>query len=189
MLGVSTSPTVAETVAPLVEALFGPDTPVRVEFWDGSDSVPRCHQRRARSVSIQPMPCDASCGARTSSAWPGRSSSGDLDADGDLFGMLKAMLRVTRKGMRLGWSALPDGLRAARTAGAGRAPAATAAGGGSPARRAALAPPRRRGDRSPLRRRQRLLPDRARPVDDVLVRPLRRGGDATSPRRRRPSTS
>ena len=30
-------------------------------------------------------------------------------------------------------------------------------------------------DQPPLRRRQRLLPDRARPVDDVLVRPLRAG--------------
>jgi cyclopropane-fatty-acyl-phospholipid synthase len=123
MLGVSTSPTVAETVAPLVEALFGPDTPVRVEFWDGSHLGP----------SVPPAPGTLrvhSADALRRIVWsPDELGlarayvSGDLDADGDLFGMLKAMLRVTRKGMRLGWSALPDGLRAARRLGlAGRPP-------------------------------------------------------------------
>ena len=39
--------------------------------------------------------------------------AGDLDADGDLFETLATMRRVTRKGMRFGWSALPSGLAAA----------------------------------------------------------------------------
>ena len=39
--------------------------------------------------------------------------AGDLDPDGDLFETLATMRRVTRKGMRFGWSALPAGLAAA----------------------------------------------------------------------------
>ena len=62
------------------------------------------------------------------------------------------------------------------------APAAAAAarGGAARGRRHSRAS-RRRGHQPPLRRRQRLLPARARPVDDLLVRPLRSTSASTSP--------
>ena len=103
--------------------------------------------------------------------------AGDLDTEGDLFGMLHAMLRRDAQGHAARLVGAARWAPRGPSARAARAPAATAAGGGPAPRRGALAAPRRRGDRSPLRRRQRLLPDRARPVDGVLVRPLRRRGD------------
>ena len=57
------------------------------------------------------------CGARTSSAWPGRTSPATSTPKVTCSGCSTPMLRVTRKGMRLGWSALPGGLRAARRLG------------------------------------------------------------------------
>ena len=53
---------------------------------------------------------------------------------------------------------------------AGLRPLAAAARGGATPRPAASAGARRRGDRAPLRRVERLLPARARAVDDLLVR-------------------
>ena len=48
---------------------------------------------------------------------------------------------------------------------------------------------RRRGDRAPLRRLERVLPDRARPVDDLLVRGVGLARRRRSKTRRRRSTS
>ena len=178
----STSPTAAETVAPLVEG-----------------TVRRRHTASGRVLGREPSRpfgaagaghaayplsrCAAAnrCGARTSLGWPGRTSPVISTPKGtcskcsrpcfrDAQGHAARLVGVAR------WA--PGGA----TAGAARAAAATAAGRGPPPRRGALAAPRRRGDRSSLRRRQRLLPDRARPVDDVLVCPLLRRGDG--PRRR-----
>ena len=65
------------------------------------------------------------------------------------------------------------GGRAARARRARQA-VAPAAGGDRAPRPAALDAPRQGGGQPPLRRRQRVLRARARPVDDVLVRPVRR---------------
>ena len=63
------------------------------------------------------MRCGDCCGGPDELGLARAYVAGDLDADGDLFGMLHAMLRVARKGMRLGWSALPAGIKAGRRLG------------------------------------------------------------------------
>jgi len=119
---VSTASTAAETVAPLVEGLFGADALLRVEFWDGSHLGP----------SVPPSPGTLrirSADALRRMLWSPNELglarayvAGDLDAEGDLFEMLHAMLRVARKGMRPGWSTLPGGIQAARRLGLFRRP-------------------------------------------------------------------
>ena len=149
----------------------------------------------ARCACTHPTRCAASCGARTSSASARAYVVGDLDADGDIFELVAALR-----------GRLPDGQAASCCGSLPRRPCARR---GASVPRAARCRRRREearlhggrhslrrdagGDRAPLRRRQRLLPARARAVDDVLVRPLRRrrhrphggpGGQARSHRRK-----
>ena len=98
--------------------------------------------------------------------------TGELDLDGDIFAVLSLQDRL-------------DGLRVSPAAGAGstedpgcevaQAVAATARGG-AVARRPAFEGARRGRDRAPLRRLERLLPDRAGTVDDLLLRGVDRPG-------------
>ena len=123
-MGLSHRLTVAEAIGPLATKLVGGALPLRIEFWDGSCVGPEghagvenaAHPLRDALVRLLWRPDELGL-ARAYIA-------GDLEAEGDLCELLAVMLPIVRHGTRLGWSALPAGLR---RRGAGRAAAAAAA--------------------------------------------------------------
>ena len=159
-------------LAPLVDDVLGGDIPLAVKAYDGSRAGPG---RRA----------DHAGGALARRAAPHHHRTGRAGHRPGLRGR-----RPRHRRRHLG-AARPARPHAARAAGAPRhaAPGARAgrvargaapgaAGGGGSAARAAPQPgPRRRRHQPPLRRVQRLLPPRAGPQPDLLVRGV--------PRRRR----
>ena len=67
------TPSVAETLAPIVRPLLGDPPPVRMEFWDGTRA--RADRRAsARCNCDHRTPSGGCCGVPTSSAWPGPTS-------------------------------------------------------------------------------------------------------------------
>jgi cyclopropane-fatty-acyl-phospholipid synthase len=109
----TTAPTVAKAVRPLVTTLLGPEPPVRIELWDGStlgpvDSPGTIRVRSADALRrIMWSPDELGLGRAY--------VAGDIDADGDLFEMLKA-LRSSVRSLRLEGTA--TALAAARRVGA-----------------------------------------------------------------------
>jgi cyclopropane-fatty-acyl-phospholipid synthase len=110
---ITTAPTVAEAVRPLVTSLLGPEPPVRIELWDGStlgpaDSPGTVRVRSADALRrIMWSPDEVGLGRAY--------VAGDIDADGDLFEVLK-LLRSSARGLRLEGTA--TALAAARRVGA-----------------------------------------------------------------------
>ena len=179
----TTAPSVAELVAPLVHALARARSP------DPRRVLGRQRHRPAgrpgppaRCTSVPPMRIRRIMWSPNELGLARAYVAGDLDVDGDLYRLIEVLRDSTPEDMRFGSSAAPAAARAARKLGLHRPAAAAAARGGPAEGLAPLAAARRRGHRAPLRRRQRLLPARAGPGDDVLVRPLRRADDG--PRRR-----
>ena len=173
--------TVAETMQPLVAAALGNGVAIQVRCWDGSqvgpsDAALRITIRNRRALRRLLWAPNELGFARA-------YVSGDIEVEGDLFAGLDELARAAVPEQWPGRGRRPR--HQART-GEGRPQArhhraaAEAAGRGGPAGRPpAQQAPRCRRDRPPLRRRQRLLPDRPRRVDDVFVRVL---GPAARPR-------
>ena len=175
---------VAEVVAPIVYTLLGDPPPLRIELWDGSGLGPA---HNAGTLYCTPDAVRRLLWSPNELGLARAYVAGDLDADGDIFEVVA--LATLPRGPSVGRSDAPGGRACRPPARRPRAAAAAAAGGGPAPRRAALHAARRRRDRPPLRRRQRLLPARARPVDDVLVRRASPRARPTSPTRRPRSTT
>jgi cyclopropane-fatty-acyl-phospholipid synthase len=105
--------TVADAVRPLITSMLGPEPPVRIELWDGSSLGPddppgTLYVRSADALRrIVWSPDEVGLGRAY--------VSGDLDADGDLFEMLK-VLRTSARTFRLDGTV--SALAAARRVGA-----------------------------------------------------------------------
>ena len=181
---------VAAVLGPLVTMLLGADPPIRVVFWDGSAVGPAPTDAVGTLIVRSPdavrrvLWCPNELGL-------GRAYvAGELDVEGDVVAIVEALRDVAPRHLPLrveGRAARRPRRRRGCTSSDGRSrrrPRRPTCRGWRHSLR-----PRRRRHQPPLRRRQRLLPHGARPVDDVLVRPLRRAGRWTSPRRRRRSTT
>ncbi len=162
---------VADHLQPIVHEIFRGPPPVEITFWDGS------HVGAGGPGSIIVRSPDA---LRRLLWAPGELGlarafvAGDLDATGDLADMLRIMRAALPDRGRHAVAAVPAAIHAAVALGlVGAAP---------PAPPEEIVPHgvrhsirSRQASRQPsLRRRQRFLRDDPRPVDDLLVRPLRR---------------
>lgn len=117
----STPTRVADALEPLCRAMLGGDLPLRVEFWDGSGIGPRDGPGTARFHSLD--------GIRRVLWAPdelglGRAFvAGDLDIEGDLFGVLRAVEEAALIDRRIGPRAVAAALAGARRVGGwGRPP-------------------------------------------------------------------
>ena len=166
---------VAATIRPLIHGLLGPDLPIRVTCWDGSSLGPSDAPAELRLVRRRAL--RRLLWAPNELGLARAYVSGDAEIRGDIMAGLEALEAVSdpTTGPRCTWTR-HEAQRRRRGAAAGhhRGAPHAAAGGDRPAWPAPLEGPRRAGDRAPLRRRQRLLPDRAGGVDDALLRVLRR---------------
>ena len=179
---------VADTLAPLLELVFSGPPPVRFGRLGRQRDRAR-PTRRPRSDCATPTRCGACCGRPTSSASAARTSPGDLDLEGDIVdGAGRARDHAAARHPPGRGSCARPGTSPARSTSSGRHPPPPPEEAHVHGRRHSL-DARRAGDLAPLRRRQRLLRDRARPVDDVLVRPVGPHDRPTSPRRRPRSTT
>ena len=141
--------------------------------------VARPRPARPPFASTRRPPFGGCSGRRASWDWRAPTSSGDIQLDGSIFDLLDGARSLRRRRRRRRRSGLhlahPPGLwRAARQLGVLGPPPPPPAAEVRLHGRAALQGARRPGDHPPLRRRQRLLPARARAVADLLVRLLRR---------------
>ena len=182
-------------VAPLVTAALGEHAPIQVDLLGRQHGRPG-RRAAASASSATGARCAGSCGRRTSSASPAptcpatstsraislpgwRSSTGLADPERGPGVTVDAATKkaIVRAALRLRLLGPPP-----------TPPAEEARLRGAPAQPAT----RRRRDRAPLRRRQRLLPPRARRLDDLLVRLLAAGAGAglrAGPRRSSPSAT
>ena len=141
-----------------------------VEFWayDGSRFGPR--GAPAKVVVKSPRALRRLVTAPNELGLGRAYVAGEIDLEGDIFEVLA--LQDQLEELRVTPAQILDG---AEDHGAARAQAAGAAARGSaPPRSASFEGARRGGDRASLRRLERLLPDRARSFDDVLVRGMDR---------------
>ncbi len=178
----------ATILRPLVDATIGTELPVRVDCWDGE--VRWAPDRRGgRPVQVAPGAAAAGLGSQRARLRPGlrlgrRRDRGRPPRRAD-------SARCPGRpgpGPRCADRARDEGRGGqGRRAPAGARPAPTPSGRGDPALgEQARARPGRQGGVPPLRRRQRLLRDRPRPVDGLLVRLL---ADVDGTPWKRPSTT
>jgi cyclopropane-fatty-acyl-phospholipid synthase len=110
----------AVAIRPLVEAVLGPEPRVRFELWDGSTLGPAdgAGPLRIRSAdAIRRLlwsPDELGLGRAF--------VTGEVDVDGDFFGLLEALRPAARRDVRLSFKALPAAVRAASRLGALRGP-------------------------------------------------------------------
>ena len=172
-------------LAAAIAGFLGTDIPIGIDCYDGSSARSARHAAPASS-SARRRPLRYVLTAPGELGFARAYVAGEIDVEGDIFEALALRdhlpdVKVDAARVARCWRA-PTGRR--------RAPAvAAAARGGAGARPPPQQGTRRGRDRAPLRRVERLLPHRARPVDDVLVRGVRRRRHARSKPRRRPSTS
>lgn len=109
--------TVADTFAPLLRLAFGARSPVRFEFWDGSAVEPVGESPGTMRVRSKD--------ALSHMVWaPGELGmgrayvSGNVDLEGDLFGMLRALQSAVPGDGRLGLAGAWQAVGAARKLGA-----------------------------------------------------------------------
>jgi cyclopropane-fatty-acyl-phospholipid synthase len=115
------SGSVAEVLAPLLRALLGDESPVRIEFWDGSviesDGLPG---RGGPPGTLRVNSPDA---IRRLLWMPnqlglGRAYvTGEIDADGDFIAMVEALRDVTAEDLRFRGKAVVEAIAAAKRAG------------------------------------------------------------------------
>jgi cyclopropane-fatty-acyl-phospholipid synthase len=160
-------------VAPLLEGLFGDHMPVRFEFWDGSGLGPT--DGPGTLVIRSPNAISRMLWAPGELGIGRAYVTGELEADGDIFGVLRALHDAARPDLKGGASAGNSGLAGRSPTGRPRPSSGPPGGRGLPPRPATLQKPRRRGDQPPLRHQQRVLPLDPGAEHDVLLRPLRRG--------------
>src|SRR4051812_41306672 len=119
---VATTASVADELRPLLTAFLGHDLPVRFEFWDGSGLGPHDGPGTVRLRSAD---------AIRRLVWaPGQLGvarayvAGDLDLEGDLFTMLRALQSAAPPELRFGVRTIAPTVAAAQRLGVlGRRPA------------------------------------------------------------------
>ena len=163
----------AAHVEPLVQTVLRRPSPVRFEFWDGSSFGGG--ETGGTWWCARPMRCAGCCGRPASSGWRGPTSPATSTS------RATSSPCSTRCATALGRQRRPGAPRCAlrrpprrpRRLGVLGPPPPPPPEEARPPRPAALASARdARRHPPPLRRRQRLLPAGARPVDDLLVRPV-----------------
>ena len=108
--------TVAETIAPVLNALVGEDSRVRIEFWDGSCLGPERGDSESPGT-LRVLSSDAVSRILWSPNELGLARAfvaGELEADGDFFAVLEALRGGAPRGLRFGLSAAPLAVTAAR---------------------------------------------------------------------------
>jgi cyclopropane-fatty-acyl-phospholipid synthase len=108
--------TVAETIAPVLAALIGEHSRVRVEFWDGSSLGPEPGEPDSPGT-LRVLSPDAVRRILWSPNELGLARAyvaGELEADGDFFALLEALRGDAPRGLRFGVSAAPLAVSAAR---------------------------------------------------------------------------
>jgi cyclopropane-fatty-acyl-phospholipid synthase len=107
---------VAETITPLLNALVGEDSRVRIEFWDGSSLGPERGDTGSPGT-LRVLAPDAVRRILWSPNELGLARAyvaGELEADGDIFALLEALRGDAPRGLRFGVSAAPLAVTAAR---------------------------------------------------------------------------
>src|SRR5262245_24776732 len=118
--------TVAETIAPLLAAVIGEGSRVRVEFWDGSGLGPPVDDPDSPGT-LRVLTPDAIRRMLWSPNELGLARAyvaGEVEADGDVFALLEALrTRSSQPNLRFGLAAAPLAVNAARRLGlVGRPP-------------------------------------------------------------------
>jgi cyclopropane-fatty-acyl-phospholipid synthase len=116
--------TVAETIAPLLAAVVGEGSRVRVEFWDGSSLGPAADDPDTPGT-LRVLTPDAVSRLLWSPNELGLARAyvaGELEADGDVFALLEALRTRSQPNLRFGLSAAPLAVNAARRLGLLRRP-------------------------------------------------------------------
>ena len=96
---------VADALAPLMNAVFAPEAPVRFEFWDGSGLGPVDESWRREAAIRRSNPPD-SLGPWRARALARAYVSGNVDVEGDLYETLRA-LEDSVQDARIGIKAMP----------------------------------------------------------------------------------
>ena len=160
------SGSVAETLAPLVRAMLGGVPPVRIEFWDGSaieSTGPPGGGGPPGTLRVNSVDAIRRLLWAPNQLGLGRAYvAGDVDADGDFIAMVEALRDVTSENVRLSKRAVIEAITAAKRAGVIGRPLPPPPQEARLEGAASLTAPRFPGDQPPLRRRQRLLPNRPR---------------------------
>jgi cyclopropane-fatty-acyl-phospholipid synthase len=110
---------VAETLAPVLSAVIGESSPVRIEFWDGSSLGPPAGDP-ASPGTLRVLSADAVRRILWSPNELGLARAyvtGELEADGDVFALLEALRDRAPRNFRHGVSAAPLAVKAARQLG------------------------------------------------------------------------
>ncbi len=108
--------TVAETIAPLLNALVGEDSRVRIEFWDGSALGPERSDSESPGTLrvLSPEAVRRILWSPNELGLARAFVAGELEADGDFFAVLEALRGGAPRGLRFGVSAAPLAVTAAR---------------------------------------------------------------------------
>src|SRR5262245_13285350 len=108
--------TVAETIAPVLTALVGEDSPVRFEFWDGSSLGPEPGAAGSPGT-LRVLSPDAVSRILWSPNELGLARAyvaGEIEAEGDVYALLESLRGDAPRGLRFGVSAAPLAVSAAR---------------------------------------------------------------------------
>jgi cyclopropane-fatty-acyl-phospholipid synthase len=117
MAEVVESGTLAQTVAPLIEAFLGPKPPVRIELWDGS-VIDEAGADSPGTLRVNSVAALRRVLWSPNELGLGRAYvAGDLDVDGDLMRMVEVLRDATPKDLRFGPAAAVKAVDAARRAG------------------------------------------------------------------------
>jgi cyclopropane-fatty-acyl-phospholipid synthase len=109
----------AEILAPVIAAVIGESSPVRIEFWDGSSLGPPAGDPGSPGT-LRVLTPDAVRRILWSPNELGLARAyvtGELEADGDVFALLEALSQRAPRGLRHGVSAAPLAVKAARRLG------------------------------------------------------------------------
>ena len=108
---------IAAVLRPVVHAVLGPQLPVRLQFWDGSELKPS-GERAAGTLRINSPDAVRRIVWAPNSLGLGRAFvAGDLDADGDLCEVIGALREVVPGEGRVGIEAAPAAVQAVRRLG------------------------------------------------------------------------
>ena len=125
---------IASVLEPVVHAVLGPQLPVRLQFWDGSELKPS-GERAAGTLLIRSPDAVRRIVWAPNSLGLGRAFvAGDLDADGDLCEVIGALRDVVPDDLRIGTRGGTGGRASHSPARAARPAPATAGRGGEAAR-------------------------------------------------------
>ena len=166
--------TVAEIARPALEEVVD-DLPLAVRWWDGSET--RIGDSPTTIVVRDPLAVRRLLYQPNKLGLGRAFVAGEVDIEGDVFALLDPPTGTGGLRRRAGVRTAVSLWRAARRLDVVGRPVAPPPEEARLGGQAALALARRPGDRTPLRRRQRLLPARARRPHDVLLRLLAGGGD------------